>query len=172
MIFPKFKFSWNQSFRYLSSKRDRILERRKAFQERLHRVNGTGDSNPEFGQLIKLFLKRSHPDVIRHSSPQQADINNRSFQQLNEVLSSIKCNEYPNLMNKTLTFYMRNENHSNPGLKEVNLTLVTAGGDSRKALFKSFQAFFYETNILNEQLGERFIWGKDYFDKEQDHIEC
>ena len=171
---------FHQYIRLLSAKTKRE-KREQRFGQRTSNISGT---KHEFSQLVKLFYKKSHPDLIRHSSPEYADVNNASFQQLNEVLSTIKStninNEYPPIMNKSISFYMRkdaNEIISTPTsssiaatagtdttneFKQVILTLKTSGDYCRTALYQSFQSFFYQTKLLNEAQGERFIWGKDY----------
>ena len=179
--FGSFRYGHQNHFIRLLSAKTKRERREQRFNQRLANISGT---KHEFSQLVKLFYKKSHPDLIRHASPEYADVNNTSFQQLNEVLSTIKStnlnNEYPPIMNKSISFYMRKDasemesiisnsttataesNSTINEFKQVILTLKTSGGYCRTALYQSFQSFFYQTKLLNESQGERFVWGKDY----------
>lgn len=169
----------NRYIRLLSGK----TKREKRVEWMTQNISNISDTKPEFGQLVKLFYKRSHPDLIRHSSSEYADVNNASFQQLNEVISTIKNtsiqNEYPPIMNKSITFYMRTDTSEtlstteksiavtpkagiNNQFKQVVLTLKTSGGNCKHALYLSFQSFFYQAKLLNGPQKGTFVWGKDY----------
>jgi hypothetical protein len=82
--------------------------------------------------------------------------NDQSFQLLNGVLSSVKSTvEFPPAIKQTIPFYVRHQDNYNV----VNLSIVTAGGDCRHALKRSFQDFFKASGIHDGP----FVWGKEYF---------
>ena len=121
--------------RYLSSKK----RSHQNYQDRINRQFNIGEANqlPEFNYLIKSFYKKAHPDIIRSHNQQYANENDIAFQQLNSIISTIKTNEFPPLISKTILFHMK----SNDVFKQVNLVIRTSGGDCKKSLSKQFQVF-------------------------------
>lgn len=109
-----------------------------------------------FSHLLRQFYKKAHPDILRGSHPVQADVNDTSFQLLNGILSTIKeDNGYPPRMMRTIPFHLMEKN----GIVVRELHIKTAGGDCKKQLRKTFEAFFQETGISKGQ----FTWDKEYF---------
>jgi hypothetical protein len=121
------------------------------------KFNANNREYPEFSQLLKAFYKKSHPDIVRSLNPILAEENDVSFQELNEILSTIKNqDQYPPQMSKTIIFNVKNDQND---FKKVGLMIKTAGGDCRRSLSISFQTFFESVGLGTS----RFVWGKDYF---------
>jgi hypothetical protein len=115
---------------------------------------------PEFAGLLRQFYKQSHPDLLKASHSDHSVTNDQSWQTLNGILSTIKeCNSYPPRMVKTIPFYMRSK-ESPTGVKHVELTIRTGGGDCKKQLTVTFQEFYKKSGISADG---KFVWGKDYF---------
>jgi hypothetical protein len=140
------------AIRHASSKnRIKHLERNRAFYERDADI-------PDFKSLMRQFYKISHPDIIRSTDPVAADINDQSFKELNGVLDTIKrATEYPASSLKVIPFYLVKNDRS---VMKSNITIRTAGGDSRKQLARCFVAFFKEIGILQ---ASTFKWNEEYF---------
>lgn len=112
---------------------------------------------PQFQDLLRSLYKKAHPDLLRSSNPEMADTNDKSFQVLNGVISTIKTyNEYPPQMIRSIPFHLKRTDGS---YTKVELSIRTAGGDCRKSLANSFELFFRDAGICNS----RFAWGKDFF---------
>mmetsp|Transcript_26374 Transcript_26374/g.26622 ORF Transcript_26374/g.26622 Transcript_26374/m.26622 type:complete len:176 (-) Transcript_26374:177-704(-) len=125
---------------------------------------------PEFKTLLWKFYRSVHPDLIRSSSKEKADINDVSMQKLNGILSTVKnYNEYPHAVNSELPFYFKfssNEVESmdaSDKLCKIDLFIKTAGGDCRHQLAASFETFFSKAGIHDG----KFSWGNDYFPTEE-----
>ena len=117
---------------------------------------------PEFQVLLRQLYRKSHPDLLRASHPEAAEVNDSSMQLLNGVLSTIKkFNQFPAQIVKTIPFNVKNGDQ----VTVVNLKIQTAGGDCRRALTGSFRDFFYDAGIIESKIGAQFSWGKDYFPK-------
>lgn len=115
---------------------------------------------PDFHELLRQLYRKSHPDLLRASHPQFAEVNDSSMQLLNGILSTIKkYNEYPAQIVKTIPFHIRD----GEVIKLAHLRIQTAGGDCRRSLSTSFQNFFLDVGITNKETGGSFSWGKDYF---------
>lgn len=128
----------------------------RSFSMTRHRRWDSESTAPEFSNLMKIFYKKSHPDILRSYNIQKAEENDAAFQQLNELLSTIKeNNSYPPQQNRTLTFNVKENNT----FKKVPLVIKTSGGECRKALYDSFSRFFLATGVHSG----KFVWGKDYF---------
>lgn len=115
---------------------------------------------PEFSALLRQLYKRAHPDLLRHSHPEQANLNDQSMQLLNGVLSSIKKeNEYPPTIIQAISFYLRQPNQ--PELSLHTLHIRTAGGACQRQLTDTFVNFFNSTGQLAPK--QTFVWGREYF---------
>lgn len=115
---------------------------------------------PQFSGLLRQFYKQTHPDILRASNSEYADVNDQSWKTLNGILTTIKeVNSYPPQMVKTIPFYMRST-ASKTGFKTVELRIRTAGGDCKKQLTVTLQNFFMESEISPDG---KFQWGKEYF---------
>lgn len=119
------------------------------------------DANlPDFKSILRQFYKKAHPDLIRAFSAEAAEANDKSFQVLNGVLSTIKgTDEYPPAMHKTLQFYLL---RSETSLARIDLNLRTAGGDSKNQLAKCFSQFFMSAGVLDKAVGN-FKWNDEFF---------
>lgn len=139
-----------------SRRKERLRERSQRYQARF-----VDDANkPNLQSLLRSLYLRAHPDVIRHSEPALADVNNASMQVLNGVLSTLKVhNSYPPRLSQVIPFHVK----TGDSIKSFELKLVTAGGDSRRQLTESFSVFFREAGILQ---GRDFQWDKEYFPEE------
>lgn len=115
---------------------------------------------PEFQVLLRQLYRRSHPDLLRASHPEAAEVNDSSMQLLNGILSTVKkFNQFPAQIVKTIPFNVK----SGDQITLTNLKIQTAGGDCKRALTLSFREFFFETGIIDSKVGAQFSWGKDYF---------
>jgi len=140
--------------------REKFLEKQRLIYIRQQTLIGkTNEADlPEFSNLLKQFYKRAHPDLIRSSRPELADVNTESLQLLNGVLSTLKENkEYPPLMKKRIPFHLKIDNGE---FSKIELHVNIAGGDCKRSLSRSFQTFFQDAGICETQ----FSWGKDYFE--------
>jgi hypothetical protein len=138
----------------------------KAFklkQEQYRQENLAAQEAPDFASMMRQLYRKSHPDLLRHSRPDLADINDQSMQLLNGILSTIKTNEYPPRIVKDITFYMKVANDSE--YKPYLLSIRTGGGDCKNHLTETFAAFFVMTGL--SQSG-KFVWNKEYFPLEID----
>ena len=119
---------------------------------------------PQFAGLLRQFYRQSHPDLLRASHNQQAEVNDQSWQTLNGILSTIKeVNSYPPRMSKNIPFYIRSSEKDAEGmivLKHVELRIRTAGGECKKQLTVTLQDFFVTSGISSDG---KFSWGKEYF---------
>lgn len=114
---------------------------------------------PEFSLLMRTLYKRSHPDLLRHSHPEKAEINDNSMQILNSIIDSIKReNDYPPQQIKDIPFYLKVA--SKEELELHVLEIRTPGGECKKQLTNTFIGFFQKTGILSEP---SFVWGREYF---------
>jgi hypothetical protein len=118
-----------------------------------------GANVPTFNDLLRQFYKRSHPDLLRSSYPDYAEINDRSLQLLNGILSSCKeYNKNPPQTSLSIPFHIMSENNT---IVAHELKIRTNGGDCRSHLTKSFQTFFVESGVCKN--GGKFVWGKEFF---------
>lgn len=93
----------------------------------------------EFQHLLRLFYKKSHPDLLRSSNPEYANLNDNSMQELNGILTIAKqYNEFSARMVKNVPFYIKN----NDKIDFINLRIVTSGGHFKNPLTTSFEDFF------------------------------
>ena len=88
---------------------------------------------PSFSSLMRLFYKQSHPDLLRSTASDCADINDQSMQVLNGILSTLKeDNAYPPRMVKNIPFYLlRKQTRIQPP------TSTDGGGSAEVPLSKS-----------------------------------
>ena len=140
-----------------SRRKERLRERAQRYQAKF----AEDPDRPSLQALLRSLYMRAHPDVIRHSQPDLADVNNASMQVLNGVLSTLKVhNSYPPRLNQTIPFHVK----TNDSIKSFELKLVTAGGDSKRQLTESFAVFFREIGVLQ---GKDFRWDREYFPEEE-----
>jgi hypothetical protein len=136
---------------------NRRKERLRDRQERYIAKFKEDPNKPSLQSLLRGLYRRAHPDVIRHSEPDLADVNNSSMQVLNGVLSTLKvANSFPPRLSQHIPFHVK----SGDTIVKYELKLVTAGGDSRRQLTTSFVEFFREAGILE---GKEFAWDKEYY---------
>jgi hypothetical protein len=148
-----------------NSKRDKRLKQQQKYIAKFN-IDQNGDNInqlPDFHSLLRQLYRRAHPDLLRHTCPESADINDASMQILNGILSNIKTfNEFPQAIIKTIPFHLKN---SNGELECKYLSIRTAGGHCKRQLTNTFEIFFKETGILGNEGVEngKFQWGKEYF---------
>ena len=136
---------------------NRRKERLKERSERYIAKFAEDPNRPFLQSLLRAFYMKAHPDVIRHSKPDLADVNTTSIQVLNGVLSTLKvANDYPPRICQSIPFHVK--------VGELivlhHLELETAGGDSKRQLTDSFTKFFKSVGILETK---SFVWDKEYF---------
>lgn len=158
LIGLKISFSTN-------SKRDKRLNQQKKYNAKFNNDQDGDNINqlPDFHNLLRQLYRRAHPDLLRHTYPEIADINDSSMQILNGVLSNIKTfNEFPPAIIKTIPFHLKN---SAGELECKYLNIRTAGGHCKRQLTNTFEIFFIETGITGKEGAEigKFQWGKEYF---------
>lgn len=144
-----------------SRRKERLRERSQRYQARF----AEDPDKPSLQALLRSLYMRAHPDVIRHSQPDLADVNNASMQVLNGVLSTLKVhNSFPPRLNQAIPFHVK----TGDSIKSFELKLVTAGGDSKRQLTESFSVFFREIGVLQ---GKDFRWDKEYFPEDEKVLE-
>lgn len=145
-----------KSFSSVASRRKtRIREKALRYAEKSKNMYDES-TLPLFADLMRKIYLRSHPDLLRASHPDKADINDASMQEVNGVLTTVKINtEFPTACKKTIPFYVKIDGD----VRLVELLLNTGGGDCRHQLASCFQVFFEKTGVHKG----RFSWGKDYF---------
>lgn len=84
---------------------------RKSFRsDRYKKVDAPEVECADFQSLLRSLYKKSHPDLLRSSFPEQADTNDQSMQLLNGILTTIKqYNAYPPRTKRSLPFFVRGE---------------------------------------------------------------
>lgn len=118
------------------------------------------DAIIDFKTLMRKFYIKAHPDLLKSTNLEASEVNDRSFQELNNVISTIKGNvEYPPMMNRFIPFYIFSEDRIAITMHKLNLK--TAGGDSRKQLMKCFSGFFQAIGLLGSN--EDFRWNEEFF---------
>jgi hypothetical protein len=144
-------------------------DKAQAFRNKFHNKVVEIDNSPKFSAMIRQLYRRSHPDLLRASHLEFSIVNDQSMQVLNGVLSAVKTyNEYPPQIVKRIPFHMKTI-----GADSVNcfhLNIVTAGGDSKKQITRTFQEFFVKTGISEDG---QFQWDKEYFPTSliENHVE-
>jgi hypothetical protein len=149
-------FSGFSECRYFSVVQ-RLLSSRRG--NKMVRKETPGDSQPplpNFSDLMRDLYKKGHPDVLRSIDKEKADINDQSFQILNNIITTIKTPGYPPMMVKTIPFHLK----TTKGTKSTNLHVKTAGGECKRQLSASFEEFFITSGI--NPTG-KFRWGNEHF---------
>jgi len=136
-------------------------------REALQRLRGTSkqtadgptEEAPRFSVLLKQLYKRTHPDLLRSRCAVSADHNDKQWQVLNGILSSVRgdAGEYPRAISQTMTLYLLGAT-----LEPVQLRIQTAGGDCKRSLTKSFTDLFLSAKILQPGQPE-IVFEEDYF---------
>src|SRR2546430_2448245 len=117
--------------RHFAKGKNSYHARKAAFKAKLDAAQDELNNLPKFSNLIRQLYRRSHPDILRASHLEFAQINDQSMQILNSILTSIKTyNEYPPQIVKNVPFYLKTTGSDN--LSCVELNIRTAGGDSKK----------------------------------------
>ena len=141
-----------------SKQKDRRLHQQQKYNQN---KNDISDDIPEFQVLLRQLYKKSHPDLLRSSYPNESIINDNSMQLLNGVLSAIKSTtEMPPAMRKSIPFYLKSPNSKE--LKAISLNINTSGGYSKNQITTTFENFFIEAGITTKDNG-KFKWNDDYF---------
>eukprot|EP01036_Dinobryon_divergens_P034073 gene34073-44024_t len=111
----------------------------------------TTGSATDVNTSLRALYKRSHPDILRSTNTEYAQVNSDSMQVLNGILSTVKkANTYPPATHKDIPFYVKSANNnssdSNNSTEQVVqkhlLCIRTAGGDCKKQLKNSLEQFF------------------------------
>lgn len=149
---------FNEHFQLFSSLDDSKKEKQKLRAQRFNEKMkaSKNDDAPNFQSLLRQLYRRSHPDLVKSYSEEMSRVNDNSMKELNGVLSSIKTTEFPPALDKSFTFYMKDQNQS---YETFELRLKTSGGECRKQLKKTFEAFFLKTGISSTP----FRWDSEYF---------
>lgn len=157
---------------YLSTSSDRRMKSNKSYNRNKGVAVVDQDVLPQFSTLLRKFYRQTHPDLLRASHPSCADINDKSWQVLNGILSTLKeCNSFPPRMIQSIPFYMRviETEHADSRIHNdmscLELNIVTGGGDCKKQLTKTMQQFFQTSKI---SLDGKFEWDKAYFPLEKE----
>ena len=120
---------------------------RKAYDTTSSGSNSAMDVNTS----LRSLYKSSHPDILRSTNTEYAQVNSDSMQILNGILSTVKkANSYPPATHKDIPFYVKiannvNNDSSNSSEEIVQkhiLCIRTAGGDCKKQLRISLEQFF------------------------------
>lgn len=139
------------------TKREKMLQKQRNIQSKFLKQEDLKEGEEiTFQEIIRNFYKKAHPDLIRSSNPDFAQLNDESMQHLNGLLTTIKTNnQYPPQIIREIPFQLR---LSDGTFKKVVLNIKTAGGDCRRQLKQQFSSFFKEAGLHHN-----FSWGKDYF---------
>lgn len=107
---------------------------------------------------MKKFYIRTHPDLFENH-PEKKEVNERSLQQLNEILNQLKDDSegYPPQQHLILPFYCRVVG-SDDEFEEKSMRLSTTGGSCRTSVGKFIGNFFGELGFEKE-----FSWGKNFW---------
>eukprot|EP01038_Epipyxis_sp_PR26KG_P004090 gene4090-5838_t len=132
---------------------------------------------PSFSNLLRQLYLRSHPDLLRSTNPELADINDQSMQIVNGLLSTVKeYNQYPPQTILNIPFHVKNQATGIIHCHELRIR--TAGGECKRQLTTTFEEFFIQSGIVsvdnnnynnhynrknNKKRAAIFDWGKDYF---------
>jgi hypothetical protein len=143
---------------YLQEKKRDKREALRLKQEKFRQKNLAQQSAVEFATLLRQLYRKSHPDLLRHSHPEIAEMNDHSMQVLNGILSTIKTEQFPQSIWKDITFHLKVAGTNE--LKPYVLQIRTGGGDCKNHLTQTFTSFFMETGILESDC---FAWNKEYF---------
>ena len=130
------------------SKYSSLKQRRKSYE-------ATGGNAIDVNTSLRNLYKRSHPDILRSTNAEYAQVNSDSMQILNGILSTVKkANSYPPATHKDIPFYVKvtmnnnsgsnyNSNNSDEQVVQRHLLCIrTAGGDCKKQLKISLEQFF------------------------------
>ncbi len=148
---------------FSSAKKKEKMKAFKLKQEQYRKENMAAQEAPDFATMIRQLYRKSHPDLLRHSHPEYAEVNDQSMQVLNGILTTIKTNEYPPRIVKDITFYMKVT--SDGEYKPFLLSVRTGGGDCKGCLTDAFGSFFIATGLSPDG---KFVWNKEYFPLELD----
>ena len=118
---------------------------------------------PTFSALLRQLYKKTHPDLLRSKCATSAEHNDKQWQLLNGILSTIKeGGAYPPAINQHVKLFMAGP----AGLEPVELRIQTAGGDCEKALTRSFAELFTGARLFSPGAEHVFAWDADYFKRE------
>ncbi len=145
--------SFVQYARMFSKKKDKYLARELRAREQAEAQRLELEKLPKFSSLIRQFYKRSHPDLLRASHPEYAQINDQSMQILNDVITTIKSvDKTQKLLIKKIPFYMKTTGSTEVTLIEMNLKSMM--------MKRSFEQFFIASKISEDGV---FVWDKDFY---------
>ena len=138
----------------------RAQERKREAMAKLRQPRAEAQSSRpgmKFSTVLKQLYKRTHPDLLRSKCETSAEHNDKSWQVLNGILSTVKESAYPPAINKQVKLFMS----SPTGLEPVELRIQTAGGDCRRSLTKSFSELFVNAKLL--KVDDTIVWDEEYF---------
>lgn len=156
--------SMNLSERFLSTNNNNRRLQQQYRGRYMQQKNGEPvERLPEFTHLLRNLYKRAHPDLLRHSHPEFADINDKSIQVLNGVLDTVKAtHSHPPQTIVDIPFNVKSLDQ--PNVYETHtLRLRLGGGYCKKQLTKTFEEFFLEMKLTETG---KFEWNKEYFPEE------
>lgn len=138
----------------------RAQQRKRELLQKLKKGDNSGvsPSSHKFGHLLKQLYKKTHPDLLRSTCAISASHNDKQWQVLNGILSTIKDNQYPPAIRSQMSLFLHG---SSTPLQSVQLTIHTAGGDCKRSLTKSFSELFAQASLLTATA--EFEWDSDYF---------
>ena len=88
----------------------------------------------------------------------KADENDKAWQTLNGILSTIKDREYPPAITQSVELHLKDGD----GEQKALLRLKTAGGDCKRAVTISFHELFKSANLTTSTLPD-WTWDENYF---------
>ena len=151
---------FRRGFAGLSRAQERKREAMAKLRQPAVRAETQNAGGMKFSTVLKQLYKRTHPDLLRSKCATSAEHNDKSWQVLNGILSTVKESgggSYPPAINQQVKLFMS----SPSGLEPVELRIQTAGGDCRRSLTKSFSELFVNAKLLKPD--DSIVWDDDYF---------
>ena len=147
----------------------RAQERKRAAMAKLrvaaNQNKGEGPPGQSFSALLRQLYKKTHPDLLRSRCSTSADHNDKMWQTVNGVLSTVKENAYPPAINQDIKLFLAGPGQPGTPLESVETRIHTAGGDCKRSLTRSFSALFVSAKLFKLDQGQEplFAWDGEYF---------
>ena len=144
----------------------RAQERKRAAMAKLRVAANQSKGAPglNFSVLLRQLYKKTHPDLLRSRCSTSADHNDKMWQTVNGVLSTVKENAYPPAINQEIKLFLAGPGQPGTPLESVETRIHTAGGDCKRSLTKSFSALFVSARLFKaDDVEPLFAWDEEYF---------
>ena len=139
------------------------LRKREALA-RLKTAPAPAEAQPasaSFSHLLRQLYKKTHPDLLRSKCASSAEHNDKQWQVVNGILSTVKeGGAYPPAISSHISLFM---NAPTGRLETVDVRIHTAGGDCQRALTRSFTDLFVAARLFPPGQAPAFAWDPEYF---------